>query len=63
MLDRVYSSYRYTKATTDLYMDLIFEIVGADERVRKYLDNVGQPLPKHTKASPRHYFYGKTENE
>ena len=38
-----------------------FEIVGADERVRKYLDKVDHPLPKHTEASLRHYFYGKTE--
>ena len=36
-----------------------FEITGADERVRKYLDTVDHPLPKHTEASLRHYFYGQ----
>ena len=36
-----------------------FEIVGADERVRKYLDHVDHPLPKHTEASLRQCFYGQ----
>ena len=38
-----------------------FEITGADERVRKYLDEVNHPIPKHTEASLRQYFYGKID--
>ena len=38
-----------------------FEITGADERVRKYLDHVDHPIPKHTEASLRQYFYGQTD--
>ena len=38
-----------------------FEITGADERVRKYLDEVNHPIPKHTEASLRQYFYGKMD--
>ena len=38
-----------------------FQITGADERVRKYLDQVNHPLPKHTEASLRQYFYGQME--
>lgn len=40
-----------------------FEITGADERVRKYLDHVDHPLPKHTEASLRQYFYGQASAE
>ena len=38
-----------------------FEITGADERVRQYLDHVDHPIPKHTEASLRQYFYGQTD--
>ena len=38
-----------------------FEITGADERVRKYLEHVDHPIPKHTEASLRQYFYGQKE--
>lgn len=39
-----------------------FEIVGADERVRKYFEQADHPLPKHTEASLRQYFYGQNAN-